>query len=48
MEAGKVTTIYIHDQYCRDIYQKNNASKVVIDIGFRPFIEPLICVSILG
>jgi hypothetical protein len=34
MEAGKVPTIYIHDQHCRDIDQKNNAFKVVIDIGF--------------
>jgi hypothetical protein len=48
MEAVKVITIHIHDQYCRDIYHKNNASKVVIGIGFRPFIEPLICVPILG
>lgn len=48
MEAGKVPTIYIHDQYCRDIDQKNNAFKVVIDIGFRPLIEALVRVSILG
>ena len=34
-------------QYCRDIDQKNNAPKVVIDIGFPPFIELLVCVSIL-
>ena len=34
-------------QYCRDIDQKNNASKVAIDIGFRPFIEPLVCMFIL-
>ena len=48
MEAGKVPTIYIRDQYCRDIDQKNNAFKVVIDIGFRPLIEALVRVSILG
>lgn len=34
----KVPTIYIHDQYYRNTDQKNNAFKVVIDIGFRPFI----------
>jgi hypothetical protein len=28
--------------------RKINASEAVIDIGFRPFIEPLIYVSILG
>lgn len=48
MEAGKVPIIYIHVQYCRDIDQKNNAFKVVIDIGFRPLIEALVRVSILG
>jgi hypothetical protein len=48
MEAGKVLTTYIYNKYYRDIDQKNNASKDVIDIGFRPFIKPLICVSILG
>jgi hypothetical protein len=41
MEAGKVPIIYIHDQYCRDIDQKNNAFKVVIDIGLLKWPQAL-------
>jgi hypothetical protein len=47
--GGVSSSVVKYVKYCRDIDQKNNASKVVIDIGVRPFIEPLICkVSILG
>lgn len=31
-------------QYCKKA--EDNVSEAVNDIGFRPFIEPLICVSI--